>query len=205
MNPDMNMPGHEVKMVRWGPLWAGVLGLLVGAQAARAADFTVTSPGFFYSINGKSPNPKVTLTRGRTYTFAISTAASHPFEILGAGTNVVNNNISSGTITLNVPVDAPNYSYICSIHFFGGTITTVAPPPPPRIQIVGVAVGTNIVLSSTGTNTWGVFPEYTTNLSSPNWLPLSVQTNLFANGTNETFCGRPIGSPLLIRIRAQQN
>ncbi|MBU6398921.1 MAG: hypothetical protein KGS61_01255 [Verrucomicrobia bacterium] len=185
--------------------WGGLLGLLASLQAALAADFTILSPGYYYSINGQSPNPTLTLVRGRTYTLAISTSAIHPFEILGGGTNVINNNISSGTITFNVPTNAANYSYICSIHGFGAKILTVPPPPPPTVQILNLSMGTNLVLTSTGTNTWGVFPEYSTNLSSTNWFALTVQTNQYANGTNETFCGRPIGNPLYIRIRAQQN
>ena len=31
------------------------------SQAVFAADFTVTSPGFFYAINGNQPNPTITL------------------------------------------------------------------------------------------------------------------------------------------------
>jgi hypothetical protein len=40
---------------------------------------------------------------------------------------VINNNISSGTITFNVPAAAANYMYRCSIHGFGNTIITVDP------------------------------------------------------------------------------
>jgi hypothetical protein len=34
---------------------------------------------------------------------------------------------------------------------------------------------------------------------------LAVQTNNFANGTNETICGRPSGDSVFIRIKARQN
>ena len=99
----------------------------IAVQAPAGADFTVTSPGFFYSISGLSgQNPVITLTRGRTYTFQISTSSIHPFEILDAPAgSVTNNNISSGTITFAVPMAAQNYQYICSIHGFGNTIQTV--------------------------------------------------------------------------------
>jgi len=181
--------------------------LLLRSESAMAtADFTVTSPGYFYNFNGApAQNPTLTLVRGKTYTFAVSTSSVHPFEILDAPAgSVLNNNIYAGTVTFNVPTNAANYRYICSIHFFGGSITTVAPPPPPTIRIVGVSVTTNIVLKSTGTNTWTLLPQYSTNLGKTNWSALVVRTNAFANGTNETICGKPSGNPIFIRIKATQ-
>ena len=101
-------------------------------------DFNVTSPGSFFDINGQSPNPTLTLTRGSNYTFAINTDPSHPFEIVtnlagGAFTNGLStNNLSTGLITFAVPTNAPDtLYYICSIHFFSGLIQIVDPPPPP--------------------------------------------------------------------------
>ena len=193
-----------------GRVFAGICGIVAGSlafcsQSVLAADFTVTSPGFFFSINGQS-NPTLTLVRGRTYTFAISTSSIHPFEIESAG--VTNNNISNGTITYTVPTNAANYGYICSIHFFGGAINTVAPPPspvPPTVKIVGFSVTTNLTIRSTGTSTWSVLPQFSTNLSTTNWYSLTVQTNRYSNGTNETICGRPPGNAVFIRVKAQQN
>ena len=175
------------------------------SQAVFAADFSVSSPGFFYAINGTQPNPTLTLVRGQTYTFAINTDLSHPFEILSPG--VVNNNISQGTITYTVPTVASNYTYICSVHFFGAQIITVAasPPPPPTIRILSLAVSNNVVLRSTGTNGWSVNPEFSTNLSTTNWFAMSVLSNRFLNGINETFCGRPPGTNVFLRIRSQPN
>jgi len=184
-------------------LWA-VLALLTGILSVLGADFSVTSPGFFYSINGASPNPTLTVVRGQTYTFAVNTDALHPFQILSTGVN--NNNISQGTITFTVPMTASNYVYRCSIHLFGSTINTVAPPsPPPTVRILSLSVGTNVVVKSTGTNNWSVFPEFNTNLASTNWFAMTVQSNRFSNGTNETFCGRPPGNAVFIRVRNQQN
>jgi hypothetical protein len=182
----------------------GIWGVLCLAPTPGfPADFSVTSPGFFYSINGASPNPVLTVERGKTYAFSINTSSVHPFEILSTG--VINNNISSGTIAWTVPMAASNYTYICSIHGFGNQITTVAPVPPPTIRIVGLSVSTNITLRSTGTNTWSVLPEFNTNLTTTNWYALTVQTNRFSSGTNETICGRPPGTPIFIRIRSQPN
>ena len=167
-----------------------------------AADFTVTSPGFFFSING-SANPTLTLERGKTYSFAVSTTPNfHPFHIDSPG--VSNNDIFSGTITYTVPNVASNYIYFCTVHglLMSGTILTVAPPPPPTIQILSLSLGQNLVLTSTGTTNWSVLPEFNTNLATTNWFALTVQSNRFSNGTNETFCGRPPGENVFFRIKS---
>jgi hypothetical protein len=187
------------------PFKAQCLWLLFGclaAPAALGADFNVTSPGSFYAINGTQPNPTLTLFRGETYTFAITTASLHPFRINSPVGTTTGNNTSSGTITFRVPTNAANYSYSCSIHGFGGTIATV---PPPDIRIVKMDVGTDLVLRSTGTNNWILTPQFSTNLGGTNWFALTVQSNRFLNGTNETFCGRPPGTNVFIRVRAQRN
>jgi hypothetical protein len=95
-----------------------------------------------------------------------------------------------------------NYSYRCSIHGFGGQIVTI---PPPTFRIVNLSVGQNVVVKSTGTNNWSLTPQYSTNLSGTNWFALTVQSNRFNNGTNETFCGRLPVSNAFIRISAQRN
>src|SRR5437867_21638 len=183
---------------------ASILCIFAGLQAVLAADFTVTTPGgqFAFNINGVN-SPTLTLVRGHTYTFAVNTTPGfHPFRINSPG--VVNNSISTGTTTYTVPTDATNYTYDCVVHGVSmqGSILTVEPSAPPSIRILGLSVGTNIVLTSSGTNTWSVIPEYTTNLSSTNWFALTVQSNVFANGTNDTFCGRPPGDAVFIRIKA---
>ncbi|HEX5219290.1 MAG TPA: hypothetical protein VFZ59_06955 [Verrucomicrobiae bacterium] len=187
--------------------------------SSRAADFAVTSPGFYFSFNGTNAVnsfPTLTLVRGRSYTFALNTTAGfHPFAI---GTSVFgpapagvsgNNNNTSGTITFAVPANAANCVYYCGQHGFTmtGNIVMVDPPAPPTITIVGLKVSTNLTVTSTlaSTNGLTIVPEFNTNLPSGNWFPLTVQSNRFANGTNEAFCGRPPGDAVLIRIRAQQN
>jgi hypothetical protein len=183
---------------------ATVIVSVLFSPAVFAADFTVTSPGFFYAINGNRPNPTLTLVRGNTYTFEVNSSSIHPFEILSPG--VQNNNISHGTITYTVPTAALNYSYICSIHGFGAQILTVAPSTqPPTIHILSLAVSNNVVLRSTGTNGWSVNPEYSTNFTTTNWFALSVLSNSFLNGINETICGRPPDSNVFFRIRSQPN
>jgi hypothetical protein len=182
--------------------WHWLVSLCIATSSAFAADFNVTSPGSSYTINGGLNNPVLTLFRGETYTFAISTSSTHPFFIVSPAGTTTSNNISSGTITFRVPTNAANYSYRCSIHGFGNTIVTI---PPPSVRIVKMDVGTNLVLRSTGTNNWILTPQFSTNLGGTNWFALTVQSNRFLNGTNETFCGRPPVTNAFIRVRAQRN
>jgi len=164
-------------------------------------DFDVQTPGgqFAFQINGVN-SPTLTLVRGQTYTFSVSTTAGfHPFRILSPG--VVNNNIDTGTITYTVPTANSNYAYNCVVHgdLMRGLINTV---PPPSVQIVGLAVSSNIVLQATAPQTWTLNPEFNTNLTTTNWFALTVTSNRFFNGTNEIICGRPAGNNLFIRLRS---
>lgn len=198
---------NGMRVWRWSVLTAALC-LFSGLPVLIAAAFAVTTPGgqFAFNINGVN-NPTLTLVRGRTYTFAVSTSSIHPFQILSPGT-ATGNNTSSGTITYTVATNAPatvNPGYWCPIHSFSGIIQTVDPPPPPTIRITSLVVSSNLVLRSTGTNTWTVMPEFKTNVTSTNWFALTVQTNKFADGTNETNCGKPSGSNVFIRIKAQPN
>jgi hypothetical protein len=190
-------------------VWVSLACLFIGVQSVCAADFTVTSPFSAYQINGMEPNPTLTLVRGETYTFAVSTTPGpfgHPFQIMSSPTTPAatasNNNITSGTITFRVPTNAVNYSYRCSIHtFITGQILTI---PPPTFRIVNLSVSQNLVVKTAGTN-WNLTPQYSTNLGGTNWFALTVQSNRYINGTNETFCGRPPVSNAFIRVRAQRN
>jgi hypothetical protein len=185
-----------------------MLGLLAASRAAVAADFTVTSPDVF-KINNTGGNPTIILLRGQTYTFEVNTTCGpfgHPFQIVAPGVTT-GNNTCSGTITYTVPMDAPatnSPGYVCSVHFFSGDIITVDPPtsPPPTIKILSLTVGTNLTLVSTGTNTWTVNPEFSTNLLTTNWYSLTVQSNRFLSGTNETYCGKPPGDNVFVRVRS---
>jgi hypothetical protein len=120
------LPGRR----RW-PLVPLVVWALAAIDPLGAADFTVTatSAEFSYTINGTGGSPTLNLVRGRTYTFEVNACSCHPFRINGAPAgSVVNNNIFSGTITFTVPDTAANYTYVCSVHLFGGAINTSAPP-----------------------------------------------------------------------------
>ncbi|MSU57423.1 MAG: hypothetical protein EXS35_04460 [Pedosphaera sp.] len=186
--------------------------MMMAGGEAKAADFNITTPASFFSINGtnSSGNPTLTLVRGRTYTFAVSTASFHPFNI---GTSVggppppgvSGSPTSSGTVTFVVPTNAANCAYFCSVHFFNGSIVMIDPPAPPTIRIVNLKVGTNLTVTSTlaSTNGLTLTPEFNTNLTTTNWSALTVQSNKFLNGTNEIICGKPAGNPVFLRLRAQ--
>ena len=176
--------------------WLSLLTVITGI---RAADFNVSSPGYYYEINGQQPNPTLTLTRGQTYTFNISTDHIHPFAISTPDFDfnvpgVTNNNINQGTITYTVPADAPNsLLYVCSLHFFGGTINIINPPLPPLsdVKIISVSLtSSNVTLKSIGTNGWMAIPEFSSNLLNSSWAIVPDYTNTFANGTNTSVFGR---------------
>lgn len=94
-------------------------------QPVPAQSFTVTNSGSgAYLIRGQS-NPTLTLVRGFRYEFAVN-ASGHPFFIktaAGTGTGnqytsgVTNNGTQVGTVTFDVPSDAPSLLYYqCQFH-----------------------------------------------------------------------------------------
>ena len=187
--------------------------------AFGAADFTTTTPGgqFNFNISGTNSPTTITLVRGRLYEFAVNTSSFHPFQLMSNATplttsqGVTNNGIFSGSIFFRVPTNAVNYNFRCGQHItttsLQGTILTVEPPVPPTPpvpQIVSYSFGPILILrSAPATNTFTVIPEFKTNLNFTNWVALTVLSNRFSNGTNETFCGRPAGPSVFIRVRVQ--
>ena len=180
-----------------------LVALLTPLAVAPAADFTVRTPtpAFFFVINGVT-NATLTLVRGRTYTFDVDTICGfHPFRVNSPGVDT--SSLCFGLLTYVVPTNAANYYYDCTVHgqSLRGEILTVEGPALPLVRIVSYSFTSNLVLRSTGTNNLAIFPEYKTNLNQTNWFALTVQTNRFLNGTNETICGRPPGSNVFIRLR----
>jgi hypothetical protein len=107
--------------------------------SAYAADFTVQATFPTYTINGQ-PNPTLTLMRGHSYTFDIS-SVGHPFDIKtaqGAGTanqysGFTSQGIESGTgVVFSVPSNAPStLFYDCELHTsMSGPITIVSQQMP---------------------------------------------------------------------------
>ena len=99
---------------------------ILGANGS--SDYTFTGPGF----TGSAADPDIYLIRGQQYKFTNNLGA-HPFRIQttvngSAGTQynngVTNNDVSSGTLTFNVPMEAPEVLYYqCTSHAaMGGPI-----------------------------------------------------------------------------------
>jgi hypothetical protein len=185
------------KILRF-PLWIILLSVSI---FANAADYNVTAAGVdsSYTINGQPFSPTLTLTRGETYTFEINADPIHPFVISTEEFDfnvpgVSNNDTSQGTITYAVPLDAPDTMiYLCSFHFFGGTISIIDPalPPAPNVKIISISLtSSNVTLKSTGTNGWAGIPEFSSNLLSTSWSVVPNYTNTFSNGTNTTVFNR---------------
>ena len=78
-------------------------------------------------------NPILYLKKGHTYEFVLNQGGSHPFQIqVSAGGSaysfgVTNNNSSSGTLTFNVPMNAPSILYYqCTSHSGMGNVINIS-------------------------------------------------------------------------------
>jgi hypothetical protein len=197
------------------------LTLLLSAVVASAQNHTVTSPGFFFNIDGNATqNPTISMQVGSTNVLTINTTPSfHPVVISSSPNALLANryagatpqNISTGTMNVTIPSNGfPSVLYyVCSIHGFYGMIDIQGGPKPPPSQILSLNVTSNVVMTSTGTNsTWFFKPEFSSNLTTGAWTPIPNFTNTFANGTNTTTFNRldPICGPsVYLRIRQQQH
>ncbi len=195
---------------------------LAGAGICQAQFHTntITTPGgaFNFTVDGVANNPTIELQAGVTNILNIQTSSFHPVVVTTAP--IVSDEFSGATpqnvnaqpmalVTPEVGFPATLY-YMCSIHQFYGQINLVAPPSPvpPQNTILMVQVRTNVVMTSTGTNTtWALIPEFSSNLVEAVWAPVPNFTNTFANGTNTTVFDRldPICGPnVFLRVRQQK-
>ena len=103
--------------------------------ASGTNHYTFTGPG----LTGAENDPTIYLTRGETYRF-VNNMGAHPFRIQStpngsAGTayndGVTNNNVSSGTLIIDVQFDAPSKLYYqCTAHSnMGGVIHIIDERP----------------------------------------------------------------------------
>lgn len=101
----------------------------------------VTNAGFSgYVING-SVNPTIYFIRGNRYIIDVN-APGHPFYIQTVAgsyssgnvynTGVTNNGASTGTITVDVALDAPQLFYVCQYHGSMAGFISVSDPPAKK-------------------------------------------------------------------------
>lgn len=126
--------------------------LLLTAGAAHGNTFTVVNSGASdYVINGAN-DPALTLYRGRTYTFNISTPG-HPFWIktnqtTGTGgaysSGMTGNGMETGALVFAVPTNAPNtLFYNCQFHASMTGVLSIENSPQKgwwRFETVGAPV-----------------------------------------------------------------
>ncbi len=196
---------------------------LVGAGVCQAQYHTntITTPGgvyWFIVDGGTEQNPTIELQAGVTNILNIQTDGFHPVVVTSSpdtedpysGADPQNRN--DAPIAVSTPESGfpTTLYYMCYFHGFYGEIHLTAPPSPvpPQNTILMVRVGTNVVMTSTGTTTaWNLVPEYSSNLISGSWAAVPSYTNTFNNGTNTTVFNRldPLCGPnVFLRIRQQQ-
>ena len=178
------------------------------ASEAATNLFSVVNNGFSaFTINGVN-NPNLPLVRGFTYHFQIN-ALGHPFWIksiqgntsANAYTNGVSGNGTQvGTLTFTVPTNAPSLLfYNCEIHpAMTGQLNI---QDPPVIHVRGVNAGTNLMLTSTGTDALNIAVKTSSSLVATSlWAPATILSNAYSNGTNITFVAAPTGSVAYVRV-----
>ena len=139
-----------------------VISICATPGRAAAADFNISVVSFAYAINGQGSFPTITLTRGKTYTFANVDGSGfvHPFGIQDLpttqGGTLYRTGVSGdaplvdGIMTFNVPESAPSTLYYnCQNHdFMFGQINIVSAPHPTSEvpATTQIARGTLLVL-----------------------------------------------------------
>jgi hypothetical protein len=149
-----------------GPFTSNLVANRLNDSISTPVTFTVTNNGSSgYIIAGFEPNnPPLSLERGRTYNFNITSdppEPGHPFYIMtGSGahsvggqynTGVTGQGTSNGTLTFTVPNDAPStLAYVCGFHpNMGGTIGVVDNTDQHYIyQTVALQSGSAYVMST---------------------------------------------------------
>ena len=103
--------------------------------ANGSSDFVFNGDGFIGASGVANPqnDPVLYLKKGLTYKFILNQGGSHPFQIRlsngGSAYNfgVTNNGASSGTLTFNVPMNAPSTLYYqCTSHSGMGNVINIS-------------------------------------------------------------------------------
>ena len=196
-------------MRRVGIVAGGALVLMFMSSAVDAATntFSVVNSGISaYLINGQA-NPNLKLVRGFFYTFQVN-APGHPFwikTVQGTGTangytnGVVGNGTPVGTVTFQVPTNAPTLLfYNCEIHApMTGQLNI---EDPPSVSLLAFDLGTNLVFRSTGTDALNIRIVESSDLAAGNWSNVAASANAYSQGTNSTSIEVPSESAAFFRI-----
>jgi len=141
--------------------------------AVGASDYTFTGPGFTGSAN----DPTIYLVRGQQYKFT-NTMGMHPFRIqttingsVGPQYNngVVNNDVTNGTLTFNVPMDVPEVLYYqCTAHAgMGGPIYILDQSPASSSYAVSASYAISASYSKDATtSSYALTASFTPNSNS---------------------------------------
>lgn len=198
--------------MRFTPFMPGILwSLMVLIQPLHAAtnQFNVAAVSSLnYTING-SPDPALALVRGFSYAFNVSVSAIHPFYIktasgvVGSGSTwnggVSAQGVTSGTITFDVPTNAPDILYYqCGTHAaMTGPLNIT---DPPVVGITRIETGSDILLESTGTDVLDIRIYSTENLTNSAWAPAAIISNTYDGGTNRTRILLPDGTARFYQV-----
>ena len=151
------------------------------------------------SSNGVGAMPD--MTRLVVSTNACSTPAISQLPVAGS---VVTSGVTNITF---VALDECGRSSTARVALVVGdeVVAPAVPPAPSNVAVqVFTMLGTNITLRSTGTNSWSVVAEYSTNLMGPIWQLVSNSVNSYSGGTNVTSFGHPVtnaGQGVIFRVR----
>lgn len=140
-------------MIRFRTLALAAVAVLAAAAPHAQTSYTVTfeAAPFAYALDG-TVRQALTLVRGQTYTFQLSSIPSnHPFYIStsasgrGAGlySDGVTNGMSTGnaTVTFTVPATAPNQLYYqCGVHEGMGASLTIISSSSTDVPPEGAAL-----------------------------------------------------------------
>lgn len=176
---------------------------------AQTCTFAVAAASFSdFSFNGVN-DPTIRLFRGFRYQFNVTSGGPHPFWIKSIqGTTsanayndgVIGNGTTSGTLTFQVPTNAPNVLFYNCQNHSGMTGQFLISDPPPVAILNAYLQGDEMVISSVGTNLLRTQVEALQDLANGMWEVIPIITNQFADGTNTTVVG-PVTTNLLLNLR----
>lgn len=147
-------------------------------------------------------------------------------DVPAADTNLVSAVDSCGTVTVVYLGESDNggsgangdpkiitrsYQVLDECGNFSNCVQTISiesqiPSPPSAVEVVDVQFGTNLVVYSTGTNTWDFTAEYSTNLTEvpQMWRIITNVSHSFVEGTNISTFGLPEPRPESYYMRINQ-